>query len=230
MPSRPTLRQFAIGAAWFFIVISLAHLVFAVGVKFSEPSGTFKMYHAVVGDHSYDALGLTYTGVLGLLLAMLQTLVVATAAVASILPWPRTLRWRRIGHVVLTSWVGLWALNFIWLAGVDPTMESFAQTAVACLLAGCTGYRGLVGWSPGCSTNLHDGPRDGEASGMPLGPTDETADSRVSRKSLPEVFRRGRSLVKNAIPVVRRKMSVGLYRVAEVARRQAERVAPNTAE
>ena len=209
MPSRPTLRRFAIGAAWFFIVVSLAHLVFAVGVKFSEPSGTFKMYHAVVGDHSYDALGLTYTGIFGLLLAMFQTSVVAAAAVASTLPWPRTLRWRRIGHVVLMSWVGLWALNFIWLAGVDPGLNSFAQAAMACLLAACTAYRALAGWSPGK-----------KASGRLFRQTDETADSRTSRKSLPEAF----------FPVVRRKMAVGLYRVADVARRQADRVAPDTLE
>jgi hypothetical protein len=119
VPSRRSLKAFAVAGAWFFIVVSLGHLVWAVGHKWSDPAGTFKLYHTIVDCQSYDAWGLTYGGTLGLLTVVGQALLVSAAAVASVLPWPRTMKLRRMGHGVLCAWAALWALNFIWLASVD---------------------------------------------------------------------------------------------------------------
>ncbi len=153
-PSRTTLSRFAVGCAWFFIVVSLAHLLWVIGTNWGDPAGTTKLYHAIVDGHSYDAWGLTYTNTSGLLLAIAQLLVVSAAAAASALPWQRTWRFRRIGHGVLCAWAGLWALNLLWLASVDTQLDSFAQATLLCLLAGCTGYRAVKGWSPGRSSLL----------------------------------------------------------------------------
>ena len=150
-PGRRSLEHFAVAGAWFFIVVSLGHLLWAIGVKWSEPAGTFKLYHTVVDDVSYDAWALTYTGVVGLLLAMAQVLVVGGAVVASTLPFDRTLRARRAGHLVLCGWSALWAINLLWIAGIDGQPGSFAQATLLCVLFGCTAYRASMGWSPGRS-------------------------------------------------------------------------------
>ena len=126
------------GAAWFFIVVSLLHVVFAAWVKLGDPGSTFRVYHTIVNDVSHDAWGLTYSGFLGLLLVIFQLLVVSGAAVASMLPQPGLLRWRRIGHVVLTGWAAMWMLNFIRLAGIDHAPISIVQATLLCLLFGCT--------------------------------------------------------------------------------------------
>ena len=165
MPSGKSLKTLAVAGAWFFIVVSLGHLVWAVGHKWSDPAGTFKLYHTIVDGHSHDAWGLTYSGTLGLLTVMGQALVVAAAAAASVLPWQRSLKFRRIGHGVLCGWAALWALNFIWLASVDHQLVSTAQATLLCLLLGCTGYRATMGWSPGRSTAPPGGTHSEDAGG-----------------------------------------------------------------
>ena len=67
VPSGKSLKTLAVAGAWFFIVVSLGHLAWAVGHKWSDPAGTFKLYHTIVDGHSFDAWGLTYSGTLGLL-------------------------------------------------------------------------------------------------------------------------------------------------------------------
>ena len=44
VPSRNSLKAFAVAGAWFFIVVSLGHLVWAAGHKWSDPAGTYKLY------------------------------------------------------------------------------------------------------------------------------------------------------------------------------------------
>ncbi len=142
------LRPFVLGGAWLFIVVSLAHLLWVVGGKWSDAGGTYKLYHTVVGGLSYDAWGLTYTGTAGLVQAMAQLALVAAAAVVTVAPLNRRTKWRRLGHGVLTGWSALWAVNLIWLASVDGQLDSIAQAMLLCLLLGCTGYRAINGWAP----------------------------------------------------------------------------------
>lgn len=148
-PSRRSLGAFAVGGAWFFIVVSLLHVSWAIAVKWGDPAGTTKLYHTVVGGVSYDALWLTYTGVFGLVFAILQLLAVSSAAVATTLPFDRTRRARRAGHVVLVGWSALWTLNLVRLAAIDGQLDSAAQAAVLSVLFACTVWRASSGWSPG---------------------------------------------------------------------------------
>ena len=127
-PNPRSLGAFAIGGAWFFIVVSLLHVVWAITVMSGGDLGTYKLYHTVVGDVSYDAWGLTYTGVLGLVFAIAQLLTVSSAAVTSILPFERTVKARHAGHLILCGWSALWAFNLVRLALIDGELDSIAQS------------------------------------------------------------------------------------------------------
>ncbi|MHC4303458.1 MAG: hypothetical protein ACYSW2_03095 [Planctomycetota bacterium] len=219
VPNRKSLRAFAVAGAWFFIVVSLGHLVWAVGQKWSDPAGTFKLYHAVVDGHSYDGWGLTYSGTLGLLTAMGQALLVAAAAAASVLPWPRTMKLRRIGHGVLCGWAALWALNFVWLASLDHHLVPTAQATLLCLLLGCTGYRATMGRPPGRSTSL---PPDAPTGGM------HSEDAGGTHSEIGAADRVVRGICTRLKPLVaasRHKTAAGLDRVGDFAHKQAQRIA-----
>jgi hypothetical protein len=214
VPSRTSLRKFAVAGAWLFIVVSLGHVLWATGYKWSDPSGTYKLYHAVVGDRSYDAVGLTYSGIGGLTTATVQLLVISAAVAATVLPWPRRPRYRRIGHAVLVGWAVLWALNFIWLASVDHQIDTTAQAILLCVLVGCTGYRALVGWSPGRSTSPPDAPTlDGD------GTLDESAPAGNGNPLDSPQF-------KAFVVATRHRTAAGLDRVGDFAHKQARRLSP----
>ena len=140
-------HKYIIGAAWFFVGFSLLNLVWVVGAKLGSPAGPTALYQTTVGDETYRAIGLSYTGVIGILWAILQGGVILTAAAATILPWRITDKQRRIAHVVLCNWAGLWTLNLMWLTSLDHRIDSYAQAAIMGLLFGCTTYRAACGWS-----------------------------------------------------------------------------------
>lgn len=219
VPSRAAVSQFATAGAWFFIVVSLLHLLWAVGAKWGDTAGTAKLYHTIVDGRSYDAPGLTYSGTFGLLLAMAQLALVSAAAVASKLTWGGTLRYRRIGHVVLCAWAGLWALDLIWLASIDHELQSFAQAALLCVLAGCTGYRAVRGWTPVRRNRppIESAGGDGMTGGTPPGNLEP-----------PAVHRSLTHAMRSAVPALRRRVSSGLMRLSGFTRRQAERLAPSS--
>ncbi|MEE9130282.1 MAG: hypothetical protein V3T84_09705 [Phycisphaerales bacterium] len=140
-------HKYIIGAAWFFVIFSLLNLVWVVGSKLGSPAAPTSLYQTTVGDETYRAIGLSYSGVVGMMWAMLQGGVILTAAAATLLPWRITDKHRRIAHVVLCNWAGLWTLNLMWLTSLDHRIDSFAQAAIMSLLFGCTAYRGACGWS-----------------------------------------------------------------------------------
>jgi len=229
VPSPKSLRTFAVAGAWFFIAVSLAHVLWAFGQKWSDPAGTFKLYHAVVDDRSYDAWGLTYRGTLGLITVMGQGLLVAAAAAASALPWRRSLKLRRTGHGVLCAWAALWALDLVWLASIDHQLDSIAQATLLCLLLGCTGYRATMGWSPGRSTTPPDAP--GGMHGEDAGGT-HSEDARFTQTAAAlqaTGVRVVRGICERAKPLVsatRQRTAAGLDRVGDFAHEQARRLAP----
>ncbi len=148
-PSPGSLGALAVGGAWFFIVISLLHVSWAItGMWSGDSLGTYSVYHTVVGDVSYDAWALTYTGIVGLLIAIVQLLVVSSAAVTSTLPFDRTVKARHAGHMVLCGWSALWALNLVRLALIDGGLDSIAQSVLLSGLFVCTVWRASSGWSP----------------------------------------------------------------------------------
>ncbi|MCH7547375.1 MAG: hypothetical protein IID30_13325 [Planctomycetes bacterium] len=141
-------HKLLIAGAWFFIIFSLLRLAWAIGVKLDHPEGITKLYYIVMGNEVYDAWGLTYTGVTGLVQAFMQAAIVIAAATATLLSprGPRTVKLRRIGHSVLCVWSAWWAMNLIRLAGIDQQMGSYVQAAFLSGLFGCNGYRALCGW------------------------------------------------------------------------------------
>ncbi len=253
-PDRRTVGKLAVGGAWFFIVVSLLHLLWAIGVKWQEPAGTFKLYHTVIGDVSYDAWGLTYTGVLGLLTAMAQMVVVSAAAFATMLPFDKTLKARRAGHLVLVGWSALWTLNLLWLAGIDHQLDSIAQATLLGVLFAGTVWRAYSGWSPGRWPRQIGEPPQGEPrwlerpDPLPAPPAAPEIDHRPVRGTdsfsarVAHVLGRLVSLVRAVVVGIvsflprvryagraaRRKTAVGLNRVADFTHRQAARVAPDT--
>lgn len=142
------LHPYAIGGAWFFVVFSVVSLLWVIAQKWPDPAGITKLYHTFVGEQEYLAVGLTYTGTAGLLLAGLQAVVIAGAVLATVLPGRFvSTRVRRIGHGVLCAWAALWAGNLLRLASLDHEIGSVAQAALLCGLLGCTIYRARCGWS-----------------------------------------------------------------------------------
>ena len=140
-------HKYIIGAAWFFVGFSLLNLVWVVGSKLGDAAGPTALYQTTVGDETYRAIGLTYSGVFGILWAMLQGGVILAAVAATFLPWRITDKQRRIAHIVLCNWAGLWTLNLMWLTSLDNRIDSYAQAAIMALLFGCTGYRAACGWA-----------------------------------------------------------------------------------
>ncbi len=238
-PNGRSLGILAVGGAWFFIVVSLLHVSWAIAVMWVDPSGPIKLYHTVVGDVSYDAWALTYAGVVGLVFAILQLLVVSGAAVTSTLPFDRTLSARRAGHLVLCGWSALWVLNLVRLAAIDSQLDSVAQAALLSVLFGCTVWRASSGWSPRRSKPPAKPPAlDVPAAAPAAADADKDSFSAlvaVALNKLARFVQRALRWVLAAPPrirrggrVARRKAAGGLNRVADFVRKQAGRVAPNT--
>lgn len=141
--SNQSLHRFAIGGAWFFIIISLLHLSWAM-IALVPGFDRVSLYQAMDGSGSHGAVGLTYTGVGGLLLIWLQIAAVAAATIATFLSRDK---YRRIGHAVLIGWASLWLMNFVALAGIDASFDTYARTFVMSILLTGTGYRALRGWN-----------------------------------------------------------------------------------
>ena len=141
-------HKLLVAGAWFFIIFSLLRLAWALGVKLDSPEGITMLYYTVIGDEVYDAWGLTYSGVTGLIQVFMQTAILVAAATVSLISprGPRTQKLHRIGHSVLCIWSAWWAMNFIRLAGIDQQFGSYVQAAFVSGLFGCNGYRALCGW------------------------------------------------------------------------------------
>ncbi len=255
-PSPRSLGALAVGGAWFFIVVSLLHVLWAITVMSGGDLGTYKLYHTVVGDVSYDAWALTYTGIVGLSIAIVQVLVVTGAAVTSTLPFERTMKARHAGHMVLCGWSALWALNLVRLALIDGELDSIAQSVLLSGLFVCTVWRASSGWSPRRSTPTAELPADkplwaepaldAAASAEPADcPVDHSSPGAAEKESfsalvavaLGKLVRSVQTImlwVRAALPRLRqggrdarRKAAVGPTRVADFTRKQASRVAPD---
>ncbi len=254
-PNPRSLGAFAVGWAWFFIVVSILHVLWAITVMSGGDLGTYKLYNTVVDGVSYDAWGLTYTGVVGLVFAISQLLLVSSAAVTSTLPFDRTVKARHAGHLVLCGWSALWALNLTRLAFIDGELDSVAQSVLLSGLFVCTVWRASSGWSPRRSKLTAEPPADeplwveptldAAAPAEPANcPAPDAAEKEsfsalvaVALRKLVRFVQTGVQWVLAALPrirqggrVARRKAAGGLNRVADFTRKQASRVAPNTGE
>ncbi|MCP3903783.1 MAG: hypothetical protein GY715_09125 [Planctomycetes bacterium] len=82
------------------------------GAVVVDPSTTSRIMGTRVGDEVHSAVGLTYTGIGGAMLVIVELLLVGAALVVSL---RRPITARRAGLVVLVLWTGLWLGNALWM-------------------------------------------------------------------------------------------------------------------
>jgi hypothetical protein len=142
-------RRLAPGAAWLFIAVSAAQVLWVLALLLQNPGRSVNLYSSVVGGQTYSAAGLSYAGFLGLMWAFLQLLAIGGSATVS--AWPtrsaRSQRLRRISHAILVGWSTLWLLNFARLWIIDGQLDSFLQTVVMGGFAAATIHRARHGWN-----------------------------------------------------------------------------------
>ncbi len=143
-----SIGTLASGAAWVFVLGTLFGLSWVIASLLGNPSDPAVMIGTEVDGKAWTAWGLTYRGTIGLVLAIVQGVAVAAAAVASALPAARATRMRRIGHVVLCAWAALWTLNALQVASLAPLLFTRGLAVLFSLLTVCTAYRALAGWRP----------------------------------------------------------------------------------
>ncbi len=143
-----SIGTIASGAAWVFVLGTLFGLSWGIASLLNNPSDPAVMIGTEVDGKPWTAWGLTYRGTMGLVLAVVQALAVAAAAVASALPAAGAARARRIGHVVLCIWAALWTFNAFRVASLSHMLFTQGLSLLFCLFAACTVYRALAGWRP----------------------------------------------------------------------------------
>ena len=136
-----TGTRFSHGAAWFFIATSIASLLWVIGSRIADPSGTTALYSTTFGDETWNALGLTYPGPVGLLWALAQLAVVGWATWQSV---RGGIFKKTLAHGVLIGWAAFWAVNLLWLASMNPGIETFGQAAALIALGGATFIRAVT--------------------------------------------------------------------------------------
>ncbi len=149
-----SIGTLASGAAWVFVLGTLFGLSWVIASLLNNPSHPAVMIGTDVDGKPYSGWGLTYRGTMGLVLAVVQGLVVAAAAVASALPAARATRARRIGHVVLCVWAALWTFNAFRVASLTPMLFTQGLSVLFSLFTACMVYRALAGWRPAPSQGI----------------------------------------------------------------------------
>lgn len=135
-----------LAGAWLFAVGTLATLVFLIVM--SWPGGGQSVIASSTTDGvTYNAIGLTYTGVPGTVLLWFESIVLLAAIALSVLP---ALRLRRAGHAALVVWASLWFANGIWLTAYGGVWYLWIVWPVLCgAFFLCTVYRAACRWRGG---------------------------------------------------------------------------------
>lgn len=158
------VHKLLITGAWFFIIVSLLNVAWAVGMLVEGSPESVTLYSSQNGADTFEAWGLTYTGTSGLVHALAQILAIMVAASASTLK-PRTKRlfkWRRAGHFALAVWAGWWAVNMFALASFEGSIYAMLLASFTTVLFGCTGYRTVHAWCTQRCQNIESIPEDDE--------------------------------------------------------------------
>lgn len=139
----------ATGAAWFFALGTLGGLLYFISQGWPG-TGTTTVASTTVGEVTYNAIGLTYTGTPGTVLLWFEMITLGAAIVASVLPVTAV---RRTGHALLVLWSALWLGNGTWLTSYGgPWWLWVGWVGTLGLFFACTVWRAARGWrssSPG---------------------------------------------------------------------------------
>jgi len=128
-----TLRQWALGGAWFFALASLFPLLWVAS------EGSAGRVFGVTDSAGVDRgiLLLNYSGFLGATLLWAEIIALIGAIVFTVLPIRRA---RKIGHGYLIAWSAWWTLGTAYLAAYSPVAFGIQSLLLAALFA-CTVYR-----------------------------------------------------------------------------------------
>jgi hypothetical protein len=138
-------RHFVLGGAWFFAVASGLFAAGAGASQLIRPDPRSTLYGTYVEGERYEALGLTYDTPAEHLLAVAQAIFVFASLVLST---RRRLALRRIGHVGLILWAGLWLANMIRFLYVEQLPFTVIIAALIGVLFACTVLRAVLCWTP----------------------------------------------------------------------------------
>lgn len=143
--SRPTgrLDRLASGGTWLFIVASLVSLLLVMLEIGRHPGEPVAMVQTTADGIAYDAWGLSYVGAIGFIRAGMQWIILAAAAVASVLAHDRA---RRAGLATIVVWACWCALSLIVLALRAPFVSFVFAAALSSGLAACTVGRAMRNW------------------------------------------------------------------------------------
>ncbi len=158
----------ATATAWLFALGTLGSLVTFIALGWAGEGGT-TFASTTVDDTKYNAFGLSYQGLAGTIWLWFQAVVVMGAIVLSTLPANRL---RRLGHLVLIGWAGLWLANAIWLSMLDGGSFIWLWGTVFGAFFLATVVRGVRGWA-GRSPR----PSPGEVVDADVAPGEDHADA-----------------------------------------------------
>jgi hypothetical protein len=140
---RQTALRVGIVGAWIFALGTLATLVSVAYVRWPGTDSTSHIMGVTVNGELYAGLGFLYKGVAGTVLILAEALFLAAGIVMSILPRNRL---RRVGHVMLVAWAGLWLGNAINIARLGGGFIFVVWIGLLGLLFACTLLRAARGW------------------------------------------------------------------------------------
>ena len=117
----PQTRRSAVSSwlTWIFSFLSTFWVVYTLyailrfgGAVVVDPSTTSRIMAVRNGDVLSSAVGLTYHGLSGAALVILEVVIVAAALYAGLFASGRR---RQVGTLVLVAWSSLWLANALWL-------------------------------------------------------------------------------------------------------------------
>ena len=145
---RKTALRVGIIGAWVFALGTLGALLVIAWARWPGTDSTSHIMGVTVDGELYAGLGFRYEGVPGTVLVVAEALYLAAGIVMSVLPRNRL---RRIGHVMLVAWAGLWLGNAVNIARLGSGFIWIVWIGLLSLLFLCTLLRAARGWTAGGS-------------------------------------------------------------------------------
>ena len=115
-------------ATWTWILYTLYVVGRIGGAVLVDPDTTGRIMGVRSGDHIDSALGLTYHGLSGAALVIVELVAVAAALV---LTGRKPITWRRLGLVVLLAWTLLWLGNALWMESLSDASHVVRTSNIA---------------------------------------------------------------------------------------------------
>ena len=141
------LRVATIGA-WVFAVGSLLTLVLIACLHWPGTDSTSHIMAVSVDGKSVAGPGFNYVGIPGTALVITEALVVLAGIALSIMPQDKL---RRIGHVQLVLWAGLWLTNAVYVTRFEFSVLWALVIALFAFFFACTIVRAVRCWRSAAS-------------------------------------------------------------------------------